>query len=202
MRPSITLAGCVLATAPILATASFGDTPATLTFDRAFRDQLVRYATVERADGKSYDLYINTVGLDGWRASRELPSGAYLAIESFTSPGSKNATVRDVRDPVVARASDNDVHVSMKALAWSETGPMTSEGRIVGIPATGTWRMASYDPRTGAPTSVVAVASCHACHRDPRAEDFVLSGKFLDSFIATGEPAAVSVPCRARDICS
>lgn len=179
-------------------------TPASLDFDPNFRNVMIRYATVDRADGKVYDLYVSAAAFDILPLARQVPSGVSLAIESFSAErNAAGALVRDADGWLVKAVSDNDVHVSMKALEWVDREPMSSQGQLLGEPTSGgTWRMAGFDPRTGEPTAGLDVSLCHGCHRDRRSADFVLSRDLLDAFAQTGQPTRISLPCRARDICT
>lgn len=171
--------------------------PSVLTLDADFRESMHHYAVVERADGRLYDLYINEVGLEGWRSGRTLVPGTAFAIESFD--------MRPPAEPGEAagrEAAHHDVHVSMKSTDWAESGPISTVARLFGEPTgPATWRMAGFDPRDGSPTPGLDIPECHACHLDHRAEDFILSRGLLDGFVRTGEPSRIVFRCGEREIC-
>lgn len=169
-----------------------------------FRETKHHYATIERADGKLYESYVNSLALETWLAERRLPSGTVFAIKSFgaqrTPDGSPMASPTG---GLVKGVSDRDIHVSVKRDDWPDDDALTSTGLLFGAStdADGTWRMAGLGPDTGATTPDLNIADCHTCHLDPRAEDFILSRGLLDRFARSGEPATVSFDCPEREIC-
>jgi hypothetical protein len=170
-----------------------------------FRSTMAHYATVERADGKVYEIYINRTGLEGWRADRRLADGASFAIESFDAQRDGNgALLRDASGSLVKGESDNEIHVSAKRLAWNGkaecTSPSLMNGRAMGE---GLWRMAAFDPRNGEriAKATQTPGECHQCHNDRRGEDFILSRGLLDRFASSGQVATISFTCGERDIC-
>jgi Cytochrome P460 len=168
-----------------------------------FRTTMQHYASVDRADGITYRLYVNDMALETWARERRLPSGTIFAIENFlAATDASGAPLRDAADRLVPGESLNDVHVAMKSALWAEDGPQTTTGLLRGAAtADGSWRMEGFDPRTGAPTPNLNIAECHQCHLDPRAEDFHLSRGLLDSFVRTGTPAFIAFACAEREIC-
>jgi hypothetical protein len=168
-----------------------------------FRAEMTHYASVDRADGVTYRLYINDLALETWQSERRLTSGTVFAIENFLAERDESGEpVRDDAGKMVAGDSLNDVHVAMKSAVWADEGELSTTGLFRGAETPkGTWRMAGFDPRTGAPTPGLDIAECHTCHLDPRAEDFHLSRGLLDSFVRTGEPAFISFTCAEREIC-
>ena len=168
-----------------------------------FRTSMQHYASVDRADGITYRLYINEMALDTWREERRLPSGTIFAIENFlAATDAEGRAQRDDAGRLVPGESLNDVHVAMKSASWADDGPQTTTAILRGAAsAHGTWRMAGFDPRNGEPTPDLNLAECHTCHLDPRAEDFHLSRGLLDGFVRTGTPAFISFTCVEREIC-
>lgn len=169
-----------------------------------FRETMHHYATIERADGKLYESYVNDLALETWLAERRLPPGTVFAIESFDAARNADGTVLASETGGFVRGpSDRDVHVSIKRDDWPDDGTLTTAGLLFGAStdADGSWRMVGFDPDTGATTSGLDIADCHECYLDRRAEDFILSRGLLDRFARTGEPASISFECPEREIC-
>jgi hypothetical protein len=170
-----------------------------------FRQQMTHYATVDRADGKVYELFINQLALQNWRTSRQLPTGSLFVIESFYAQ--KNAAgnlLRDAQGRLIKGASENELHLSEKQNRWANNGECTSPSLMNGRPnGQGQWRMAAFDPRNGQRIvqATQKPALCVQCHQDRRAEDFLLSRGLLDSFSTRGRTAHISFSCGEREIC-
>jgi hypothetical protein len=170
-----------------------------------FRQSMTRYTTVDRADGKIYEIYINSIGLDGWRAERRLPMGSIFAIESFLAERNADGSLlRDADGRLVKGASENEIHVSEKRAVWPNENECTSPSLMQGRPmGEGLWRMAAFDGRNGnrIAEATQTPGECHQCHNDRRGEDFILSRGLLDSFARSDKPSYISFTCGERDIC-
>jgi hypothetical protein len=200
MRPVFSLVAVGALTMAVLASAAIFPETARLPAD--FRTTMAHYASVDRADGMTYRLYMNTVGLTGWQDQGRLPDGTIFAIEAFLAASDAGGTpLRDPEGRLVPGEAVSDVHVAEKRADWPEDGLRVTKGMRFGDPTGGDWRFAGYDPATGLPTAGLDIATCHDCHEDPRAEDAVLSRGLLDRFARTGEPAFISFTCGAREIC-
>jgi hypothetical protein len=177
-----------------------------VTIPADFRTSMFNYVTVDRADGKIYELYINRRGLEGWQRGRDFAPGTVFAIESFAAQRGPDGTLlRDANGKLIKAESENEIHVSEKRLSWADDGACTSESLMKGAPTgTGLWRMAAFDPRNGQRIAQATQkpGECHQCHSDKRAEDFVLSPGVLD--MARQASARVTwtwANCGERDIC-
>jgi hypothetical protein len=193
------------ATVAVAGIAVSQDLPTAPVVGTDFRQSLSHYATVDRADGKVYELFINETGLTSWQDNRRLAPGSQFVIESFQAARNSNGELeRDTQGRLVKGPSDNELHVSEKRLSWAESKNCTSPSLMQGQPmGDGLWRMAAIDPRNG---QHIAKASntqgeCHQCHQENRAEDFIMSRGLLDSFARSGETSFISFSCGARDIC-
>ena len=171
-------------------------------FPRDFRQTMSLYTTVDRSDGKVYEIFINRTALEVWRSERRLPNGTQFVIESFNARRDANGQLsRNAQGRLVKGESENEIHVTEKRSNWANNGEQTSVGLLFGSPsANGTWRVGAFDPRDGRRVTV-DVAECHKCHLDRRAEDFHLSRGLLDSFVRSGQPSYISFTCEKREIC-
>lgn len=174
-------------------------------FDPQFRSSMAHYATIDRADGKVYEIFVNDAALSSWKAERRLPAGSQFVIESFLAErAADGALMRDARGRFVRSTSENEIHVSEKQADWAPSADCTSaslmRGELVGP---GLWRMGAFDPRDGKQITAASQpqGKCHQCHTEARAEDFLLSRGLLDRFADSGEVAYISFTCGERDIC-
>lgn len=171
-----------------------------------YREEMNLYATVDRIDGKVYEIFINDVGLESWRNERILPDGTTFVIESFNAQRDEAGNfLRDERGRLIKGESENEIHVNEKRMDWVANDEITSTGLLSGNETgNGQWRVSSFDPRTGLfaePANGDGIQACHTCHLERRAEDFVLSRGLLDSFVRTGNAAYISFDCTEREIC-
>jgi hypothetical protein len=197
------------ATVAVAGIAISQDLPTAPVVGTDFRQSLSHYATVDRADGKVYELFINETGLTSWQDNRRLAPGSQFVIESFDAARlSSGELARDALGRLQKAESDNELHVSEKQAGWVPSTDCTTPSLMNGRPMNATdgggfWRMAALDPRDG---QRIARASnkqgeCHQCHQENRAEDFIMSRGLLDSFARSGNVAYISFACGARDIC-
>jgi hypothetical protein len=202
-RPRVFLAGTILALAVLAAAAQTAKER--VAYPEAFRSAMAHYATVDRADGKVYELFVNQPALEAWRRDRQLPAGAVFVIESFLAERrADGAFARDAAGRLVKGASENEIHVAEKQATWAPNGECTSPSLMNGRPmASGSWRAGAFDPRNG--QRIVRAShppgECHQCHTDRRGEDFILSRGLLDSFAASGRTSTISFMCGEREIC-
>ena len=171
-------------------------------FPRDFRQTMSLYTTVDRSDGKVYEIFINRTALEVWRAERRLPNGTQFVIESFNARRDANGQFsRNAQGRLIKGESENEIHVTEKRSNWANNGEQTTIGMLFGSPTqNGTWRVGAFDPRDGRRVTV-DIAECHKCHLDRRAEDFHLSRGLLDSFARSGQPSYISFTCERREIC-
>jgi hypothetical protein len=177
----------------------------TIAYPDNYHEAMAHYATVDRADNKVYELYVNLEALNRWREERSFPVGTTFVIESFdASLSADGKPKRDASGNLIKGASDNEIHVSEKQDQWSNNGECTTPNLMAGQPAgEGFWRMAAFDPRNGAriANATQKPGECHQCHMDRRAENFILSRGLLDSFARSGEVSRISFDCGEREIC-
>jgi hypothetical protein len=174
-------------------------------FPQNYKQTMALYTTLDRADGKIYEIYINRPALETWRNQRRLPSGTQFVIESFTARRtSSGAFQTDTRGRLVKDSSEFEIHVSEKRNDWANNAVQSTTGLLFGQPtADGQWRMDAFDPRDGSriAKTTAQIAECHQCHTDRRAEDFILSRGLLDGFVRTGQPSYIRFSCKEREIC-
>ncbi len=121
MRPAFTIAAlAALGSAVISTAASLAET---VRFPADFRTEMAHYATVDRADGMTYRLYINAAGLHGWQDMGLLPQGTVLVIEAFLAATDASETpLRDGQGGLLPGAAVPDVHLAEKRAAWPLDG--------------------------------------------------------------------------------
>lgn len=152
-------------------------------FPQDHRQTLVRYAVVDRSDGKSRDLYVSAQGLEALRQGVPLPVGTTLAIETFSGDGRQDAGGRLVR-----AKEDNQLHVMTKL--------QPGEGSRV-------WGFGAYT-LDGKPEPVVVEmpGNCLVCHQEAADDDLVISEAMLERFAASGELQYSRCNLSGRQLCT
>lgn len=185
-----TLAGLILL-APVLA-----QVVTKFPFSGDYRKELVQYATVERPDGKSRDIYISKAAVEAVRKSEPIPVGTVIAIDlhsaatlpksSETDASSNGDYQKDGQGLWVRALDDPYLHVLQK------------------VPGEGSkaWIFGAFDPKTGAPEPGSSVPSdCLECHRTALATDMVHTFDQLVRFAQTGKVQRVYCNQPGRQLC-
>lgn len=140
-----------------------------------YRDTFVNYATVDRSDGISRNLYISPGGMAAIAAGQPLPEGTMLIIEAYFSDGPDSAgrLTQDTFDP--------EVHMAEFRSTW----------RIEDLAASshlGGWNFGSFNYDTGDVVAETPLNDCFSCHEGAQRTEFVFSDWMLDSYAQTNEP--------------
>ncbi len=143
-----------------------------------YRTQFVHYATVDRSDAVSRNLYIDPASLAALRAGQPLPEGTRIIIEAFDGePGPAGRLRQTQVQPFV--------HMAEKRSTWRIEDLQTAV-RV------GDWNFASFDQTTGQPAPADApgenLNDCFVCH-DVSAtarRDFVFTQRLLAAYARTG----------------
>ena len=182
------LAGLILV-APVLA-----QVVAKFPFLGDYRKELLHYATVERPDGKSRDIYISKAAVEAVREGRSIPVGTVIAIDlhtalpngSETDASSNGDYQKDAQGLWVRAQDDPYLHVLEK------------------VPGEGSkaWIFGALDPNTGDPEPGSSVPSdCLECHRAALATDMVHTFDQLVRFAQTGQVQQVYCNQPGRQLC-
>jgi hypothetical protein len=162
-------------------------------FPSNFRQTMFHYATVDRPDGKIYEIFIDRTALPNVRQGEAVPSGTRLVIESFLARRNNNQLERNAQGRLVKDRSEFDIHVIEKRNDWQSNNELTS----------GAWRVGAFDPRDGKPTPNLNLRECHECHTDASkpSRDFVFSWGLLGSAARSGQTVYFSCRSTAREPC-
>lgn len=148
-------------------------------FPVAYKQNLVRYAVVDRVDGKSRDLYASEQALTALRNNEEFPVGAYLAIDVHSA----KALGQDPKTKAFIYAKEANGH-----LKRSHDEPilhlMFKSSMGFG---TKTWAFGGYDPFTQKPLNLELPGDCLSCHQAALATDMIQTFDLLQKFAQTGQ---------------
>ncbi|MFZ4816223.1 MAG: cytochrome P460 family protein [Phototrophicaceae bacterium] len=136
-----------------------------------YRDVLVHYATVDRPDNRTRNVYI-TAGAPAIIASNStarLPFGTMVVIEAHRGTA---------QNPSSGHA--DNVHVMVKRADWQA-------GDYQDMERAGEWNFFSFDPRTGALANE-DITPCFDCHGNNSQIDFIFTRGLIAEYGQTGEP--------------
>lgn len=172
-----------------------------------YQQTFVHYATVDRADAITRNLYIHPDSLAQLEAGQPLPEGTQIIIEAYDALRDDDGQLmRDAQGRLIKGDMRPNVHIAEKRDNWSLTDLPTS-ARV------GDWNFASFDTSLDAieQTGITTfphfdenLNDCFTCHDNsatPRL-DFVFTRRDIDTFARTGEPQYIlcnlpeRVPCR------
>lgn len=174
------LAGLILV-APVLA-----QVVTKFPFGGDYRKELLQYATVERPDGKSRDIYISKAAVEAVRQGQPIPVGTVIAVDLHTALSRDGKYQKDAQGLWVRAQDDPYLHVLQKVLGKGSKA----------------WIFGAFDPTTGQPEPGASVPSdCLECHRSALATDMVHTFDQLVRFAQTGRVQRVYCNQPGRQLC-
>ncbi len=145
-----------------------------------YPEAYVQYATVDRVDGISRDLYINTEAADALRRGNPLPEGTTIILEAFQAQHDSEDTYLMTGDGHFQRAHPLEMlHVMQLRRDW-QAEDFPTENR------TGPWNFGSFDRETREPFAE-DLGACFNCHNGTPETDFVYTLRELTRYTRTGE---------------
>lgn len=135
-----------------------------------YRELLVHYATIDRPDNRSRDIYISPGAAEriANNSTARLPDGTLIVIEAH----------RTTRGGGRAGLTDN-IHVAIKRSDWQASDYQTDE-------RAGQWNYFSFDPETGS-MSDEDIFQCFDCHANNSQIDFIFTRESLADYGHTSE---------------
>jgi len=146
-----------------------------------YQTGFVHYATVQRSDGTSRNIYINPEAIEAIKAgNRLLPAHTVIVIEGFYArKNSDDAYLLDDNGRYENGDAFEMVHVLEKRTDWSEKD-FVSENRI------GDWNFGSFNTANGTFFDE-NMSACFHCHNATEHSDFLYSAPLLRDFIQSGQ---------------
>src|SRR3972149_5801804 len=122
-----------------------------------YRDRFVLYATVERSDAISRNIYINPEALADYTPGDPLPDNTLIVIEAYE--GQRDAAgnvLRDAQGHLVQGELDPEIHMAEKRSTWriEDLAAPTNQGG---------WNFGAFDFHTGTPITE-GLGACASCH--------------------------------------
>jgi hypothetical protein len=149
-------------------------------YPAGYRETFVHYATVDRGDGFTRDLYISPAALDAYARTGTLPDDTVVVIEAYLAAvGPDGQYAVDAAGHYVKGEFQPGVHVMHKRADWTPDD-FISEVRA------GQWNFGSFDGRTGERFSedTLRCINCHNAMPGGRdGGDFLYSRALLDRYL-------------------
>lgn len=154
-----------------------------VTLPENYREELVHFATIDRPDNFSRDIFISPGAAEivANNDTARLPNGTLIVIEAHRTLGDRRTGLGD------------NIHAAVKRDDWQASDYQTGE-------RAGAWNYFSFDPETGA-ISDENVFLCFDCHANNRHIDFLFSRDELIAYGQTGDvqerfcPRPNRLPC-------
>jgi hypothetical protein len=161
-----------------------------------YQTAFVHYATVQRSDGTSRNIYINPEAIEAIKAgNRLLPEHTVIVIEGFYARKDSNDTyLLDNNGRYENGDAFEMLHVLEKRYDWSESD-FVSENRI------GDWNFGSFNMLNGNFFDE-SMSACFHCHNATEHTDFLYSAPLLRDFIQTGQTQFLLCDLPDRIACS
>lgn len=143
-------------------------------FPDNYRENLVLYATIDRADGISRDLYISPEAVDALENGERFPDYSVVLIEAFEA---------DRRGPdgrLVRLDVDPEIHLAEARSTW-QIADLAATSRV------GDWNFGAFDARDGSVFGTTGLNDCFSCHEGASTRNFIFSEPLLEAFVSTGE---------------
>lgn len=145
-----------------------------------YRENLVHYATVDRADGTTRDLYISPNALDFLDKRGIIPPNTVIVIEAYDAlRDADNTPIEDSQGHFIKGAPMAMLHVLEKREDWS-ADDFVSGARI------GDWNFGSFGVENQQPFDENLTA-CFNCHNPTPQTDFLYSFPLLARYLRTGQ---------------
>ncbi len=144
-----------------------------------YRETFIHYATVDRRDQITRDIYISPDALVGYRPNRSLPDGTVVVIEGYyAQTDADGQPLRDDDGHFVRGEPLEMVHVAEKRTNWSP-------GDFVGAARSGNWNFGSFQYDTGAYFDEI-MSRCFDCHNSMDSTDFLYTFADVSRFAQNG----------------
>lgn len=145
-----------------------------------YQTEFVHYATVDRVDGMTRNIYISPQAIEAIEADVSLPDYTIVVIEAFHAQEDNNGRfVRDNNDRWIADEFEPEVHVAELRSTW----------RIEDLAASshlGGWNFDAFDYETGV-SNPTRLNDCFSCHDGAVRRDFLFTMPLLETYVRTGE---------------
>ncbi|MGB1285510.1 MAG: cytochrome P460 family protein [Aggregatilineales bacterium] len=171
----LSVSAVISATQPIYKTPLDNPVSNGISLPLDYRENFIKYATVDRVDNLTRDIFIDPAVLPLIEAGVELPLGTKIVIEAFNASGSTpdGHFTQGHQEPFI--------HVAEKRDGWSlEDLPVSSH--------VGDWNFASFTADSLRPSNE-NLNDCFTCHDDSASTrlDFTFSRAMIDTYLRTEE---------------
>jgi hypothetical protein len=151
--------------------AAAGRDPMTLPED--YRQALIHYATIDRPDGVSRNLYISPQALAALERGEGFPERTLILIDAYDSAG-QGPDGRLTQD-----RQQSEIHASERRTTWTLADMRTSA-------PSGDWNFAAFLTKSGAPFPE-NLNDCFSCHEAAAGREFTFTLPLIYDYLETGE---------------
>lgn len=131
---------------------------------------MLHYATVDRPDGKTRDLYVQRVALEALQRGQALPIGAWVAIQTHQAQPDGAGGYLQKNGRLQKQKSDPFWHAMRKQSDFGSNS----------------WQFAAFNPLNGQNEPGVDLPSdCRECHSAALSSDLLFSLDLLQAFAQT-----------------
>ncbi len=160
-----------------------------------YRTALVHYATVDRSDGVTRNIYISPEAVEAARAGRTIPYGSFTVIEAFDS--ARDLLGRPLTDErgrlVPGMLRTDEIHVGERRSTWY-IEDLRANTNFDG------WNFRGFEFGTGNPIDR-ELNECFSCHDSGFNTEFVFTRAELTRYAQTGEVQYRYCPAPDRIVC-
>lgn len=159
-----------------------------------YRAEFVHYATVDRVDGVTRNIFISPQAIEAIEADVDLPDYTIVVIEAFQAQADEDGDfIRDNNNRWIADEFEPEVHVAELRSTW----------RIEDLAASshlGGWNFDAFDYETGV-SNPSRLNDCFSCHDGAVRRDFLFTMPLLENYVRTGEVQYSYCARPERSIC-
>jgi hypothetical protein len=159
-----------------------------------YRETFVHYATVDRIDGISRNLYISPAAIMALENGDPIPERTQIIIEAYTAlRDEEGKIVVDEDGHFIQDVLDPEIHSSEFRTSW-QLADMHTTSRA------GDWNFMAFQFETGEQV-IHDIGGCFSCHEAAVRRDFVFTRPLLLAYAETGEVQYTYCPAPDRVIC-
>lgn len=144
-----------------------------------FRESLVHYATVDRVDAMSRNLYISPEAVDAVLAGEPIPENTLIVIEAYQAATDGDGTPLRDNERLVQGDIDPEIHVGERRSTWL-IEDLAASSHLGG------WNFAAFDSTT-LRRNVSTLNDCFSCHDAASQREFIFTRSLIRAYGTTGE---------------
>lgn len=146
-----------------------------------YAETLLHYATVDRSDGITRNLYISLAAIEALARGEDFPERTQVVIEAFAAATDPTGRpLRDAQGRLIPAERDPEIHMAERRSTW-RLADLSTTSRL------GDWNFGAFDYADGAPVTDAFLSDCFSCHESAHRREFVFSLRLMLAYAETGE---------------